>query len=526
MLEAYGLRTTLLEHPALISYPLESRLEVISAEGQTLHHYTCLGHAFSASMDGLEAEVVDVNSGTAADYAAKDVRGKVALINSLATPTAVYDAEQAGTIGQIFVNDDHLHNMIVTTVWGTPTPQSAERMPKTPAVSIIASDGGDLRARMAAGSIRVRIHTQVFKGWQITPIVIGEIDGRTEEFVMLSGHQDSWHYGAMDNGSANATMLEVARLCALHRDEMYRGLRVIFWSGHSHGRYSGSTWYADNHWEELYDRCVAHVNVDSTGARSATYYSTFLAHRELGDFGARIITDHTGQQTHSRRMSRAGDMSFNGVGIPALFMSLSQVPVMAESDIESSLRRLVGGTMPWWWHTSEDTIDKIDPDVLELDTKIYLSAVWHLCHDLLLPMDFRPVVADFQQELRDLQQAASTHFDLHPVMERAVKLAACVEQLALHCAQANDAHDIESLNRQMKSLSRILIPGTYTSTDRFDHDPAWPIPHLPGLQGVRQLAQLQEGCDDYHFLKTQQMRNRNAVMFALGEALTALRNFV
>ena len=90
------------------------------------------------------------------------------------------------------------------------------------------------------------------------------------ETEVFSGHVDSWHYGAMDNGTANATMLEVARLLAQHRDELYRGLRVIFWSGHSHGRYSGSTWYVDNHWEELHDRCVAHVNVDSTGARGAS----------------------------------------------------------------------------------------------------------------------------------------------------------------------------------------------------------------------------------------------------------------
>ena len=36
-LDEYGLRTTLLEHPALVSYPLASSLEIISAEGATRH---------------------------------------------------------------------------------------------------------------------------------------------------------------------------------------------------------------------------------------------------------------------------------------------------------------------------------------------------------------------------------------------------------------------------------------------------------------------------------------------------------
>src|SRR5688500_6613614 len=81
-------------------------------------------------------------------------------------------------------------------------------------------------------------------------------------FVMLTGHLDSWYLGAMDNATANATMLEVARLMAAQRTRLRRGVRVLFWSGHSHGRYSSSAWYADNFFVELDERCVAHVNAD------------------------------------------------------------------------------------------------------------------------------------------------------------------------------------------------------------------------------------------------------------------------
>lgn len=61
----------------------------------------------------------------------------------------------------------------------------------------------------------------------------------------------------MDNGGANATMLEAARLLAERHHEWQRGLRICFWSGHSHGRYSGSAWYADEYWDELDKRCIA-----------------------------------------------------------------------------------------------------------------------------------------------------------------------------------------------------------------------------------------------------------------------------
>ncbi len=526
-LDEYGLRTTLLEHPALISYPLESSLSVVDGGGNVLTEYASLGTAFSTSVDSLEAQVVDLGFGTPADYAAQDVHDKIVLLNGLATPTAVYAAEQAGAIGQIFINDDHLHYMIVTSIWGTPTPESAERIPATPSLSVVEQDGQDLRARIAAGPVHVRIHSHVFMDWQQTPILVGELDGRHgDDFVLFSGHLDSWEVGAMDNGSANATMLEVSRLLAQHPDQLFRGLRVVFWSGHSHGRYSGSTWYADNHWEELHDRCVAHVNIDSTGARGATFYGSFPANLELGPFGEAVVRAHTGQNPQARRMSRAGDMSFNGIGIPALFMSLSQVPFSDDDTDYVSLAfgKLIGGKMPWWWHTSEDTIDKVDPDVLLLDTQIYVSTLWRLCHDPLLPMDFRPVIADIQATLADLAQVAGDRFDLSLTQERASILAERVESLAVDVTAVadDDLATIIDLNRTIMAMSRVLIPITYTAIGPFDQDPAWGSPHVPTLAGVRQLAALDPDGDEYQFLQTRLVRNRNRVNFALREALDLL----
>ena len=43
---------------------------------------------------------------------------------------------------------------------------------------------------------------------------------RTGRSSCISGHHDTWHYGVMDNGAANATMLEVARLTARERRQV------------------------------------------------------------------------------------------------------------------------------------------------------------------------------------------------------------------------------------------------------------------------------------------------------------------
>ena len=37
-------------------------------------------------------------------------------------------------------------------------------------------------------------------------------------FVLFSGHHDTWHYGVRDNGTANATMVELARACAAQQE--------------------------------------------------------------------------------------------------------------------------------------------------------------------------------------------------------------------------------------------------------------------------------------------------------------------
>ncbi|MCB0157922.1 MAG: hypothetical protein KDD83_07310, partial [Caldilineaceae bacterium] len=120
-------------------------------------------------------------------------------------------------------------------------------------------------------------------------------------------------------------------------------------------------------------------------------------------------------------------------------------------------------------------------------------------------------------------------FDLSRAMDRASVLAEAVETLAEQCAAATaaapgDEGEIASpavidLNRTLMALSRILIPVTYTLAGQFDHDPAWGQPHLPGLAGARRLAQLEPGSNDYHFLHTRLVRNRNQVDFALRQAL-------
>jgi Peptidase family M28 len=520
MLKSYGIEVERREIEAYISLPLEGRVHL--PDGGTIEGLT---HAFSTSVEAFEGELVDVGDGRPADYARANAAGKIALVNGLPAPGRAWAAQQVGTLGQIFVLMDHLHNMIVTTIWGTPSPETAWRIPAVPCLSVLGAEGQHLRALLARGPVNVRMTTRVRTGWMPIPHLVGELVGRHEDrFLLFSGHVDSWHYGAMDNGTANATMLEVARLLAGRRDALRRGIRFAFWSGHSHGRYAGSAWYADHAWRELHQRCVLHLNVDSTGARGATDYSVLHATEDAQRFAETVVADVTGQRSRGRRFSRAGDQSFWGAGVPSAFMSLSGLPKQ-DTDLSRAMERLVGSAgFPWWWHTKDDTIDKIDPDVLALDTKVYLASALRWLNAPVLPLDHGRAVRGLLAELEALQAAAGARFDLAPAVDAARALVDRLDRAGGVLAGVDartPAAKLDAINRGLMRLSRVLVPLSYTSGDPFIHDLALPIPPLAGLQRVRELAALDPDTDAFKFARAALVRERNRAVHTFDTAASA-----
>jgi hypothetical protein len=321
----------------------------------------------------------------------------------------------------------------------------------------------------------------------------------------------------MDNGTANATMLEVARLLASRREALRRSIRFAFWSGHSHGRYAGSAWYADHAWRDLHARCVVHLNVDSTGARGATDYSSLHTTEDAAAFAESVVADVTGQKGRAKRFSRAGDQSFWGAGVPSAFMSLSGLP-RQDTELSRAMERLVGSAgFPWWWHTKDDTVDKIDAGVLVLDTKVYLASALRWLNAPVLPLDHTRAARALVTELETLQAAAGARFDLSPVLEAAHVLGTRLQEVSARAASAPAALH-EPLNGALMRLSRVLVPLAYTTGDRFTHDLALPIAPLAGLQRARELGALDPHSDAHKFTVAALVRERNRALHALDSA--------
>jgi hypothetical protein len=74
------------------------------------------------------------------------------------------------------------------------------------------------------------------------------------------------------------------------------------------------------------------------------------------------------------------------------------------------------------------------------------------------------------------------------------------------------------INDCLLELARILVPVDYTRGGKYMHDPAIPIPPFPNLKEVRLVSQFSKGSDEYRFLKTQVIRERNKIVDAIRRA--------
>lgn len=500
----YDVRTT--RHDAYISLPGPASLRVTGLPERAI---PCITHSMGLSTppQGFTIELVHAGQGRPEDHERAGTAGRFALVDGRATPQLAVDATRAGVAGLVCISGRLPHEMCCSPVWGSPGESTVAALPRVVLLSVARADGEGLRERCGRGHVEIHATAAVDTRWVKTPIVEGDLaPGHAQAeptFVMLTGHLDSWYLGAMDNGTANATMLEVARLAARHRGELRRGLRVIFWSGHSHGRYSSSAWYADTRFVELDERCVVHVNADSLGAIDADGFGTNTV-PETAALAIEAAARAAGAQLEARRTGRNSDQSFFGIGIPAVLGSVS---------------RQEDGALGWWWHTPEDTLDKIDPARLVRDTKIFVHVAERLLTEPVLPLDYGESAADIRANLEALARAAGDRFDLAPAIGEAARLEKLCRLLTASArTQAGSPARVRAINVCVQQLGRTLIPATYTVAGRHGHDPALDVPFLPRLQGLRRLAGLAPDSDAARLLAVDLIRARTEVTSAVRRA--------
>ena len=461
-----------------------------------------------------------------------DVRGKIVMVDGLVSPQSVVRAATAGAVGVIHLNpSDLLHEMIVSPVWGTPTPADADRLPKIPVVSVRKRDAARLLAAAERGAAAT-LQAEVSTGWRETPLVVAEVKGQSDEFVLLSAHLDAWYSGMSDTGAANVALLEFARLLHGARDRLSRSIRVAWWTGHSTGRYGGSAWYADRFWPDLDQRCVGFVNLDGPGTKGVPLdvVSTW-AWPELMSFvdavarevsGREPVHEYVSEDPGRIRPPRAGDSSFQGIGVPEFSVG---VPELAAGHPDR-LPYVGGSQGAWWWHTRDDTIDKVDVNVMIRDLEWRLASLLGILNARVLPYRISAIANAYTKALGELDDL---RLDLKPLLALARRLRDVAERVERRYVDEPDlvgAEQAVKVNRALLRASHGLNAALYTAAGRFAQDPATPMPLLPSLDGVRELRTMDPRSDRYGFLLTELIRGRNRVEAALGDGLDSLDGLI
>lgn len=446
-----------------------------------------------------------------------DVTGSVVITEGLPLPQKVLDVESLGAAAAIFVNPgERIHEAICTPVWGGPDWQNKDQQPQIPVLAVNRPDGEAL-IDIAKGQPRssARVVTVLEHGLFDCPLPLVEIPAEgaeAEDFVLLHGHLDSWHYGVGDNAVGNGAMVELAARFWEMRSRLRRSIRLAWWPGHSPGRYAGSTWYADAFGVELAEHCVAQVNCDSPGCRWATEFSGMSWTPEMAAFTKQAIHDVTGLDASGERPPRAGDWSFNNLGVSGTLMLSSTMP----DDVRKAKGYYgvggCGGNIEW--HTEADTLEIADKNLLQRDMRVYGAVVWRLAADPLLPMDFRAAVADMQRAAEGYQTVVGDRFDLRAVTEALDALAGKLDSLYERLEEL----PAQTVNGTFKHLSRLLVRLHFAAEEQFRQDPALQVPPLPMLVWAETLAGMPADSIDAWYARNSLVRGRNRAVFELREA--------
>jgi hypothetical protein len=247
---------------------------------------------------------------------------------------------------------------------------------------------------------------------------------------------------------------------------------------------------------------------------------------EAKSFASSAVEQIAGQELTGARLTRAGDQSFWGLGIPSIFMELSEQPLRTDTKTASFIFGPRSGGLGWWWHTREDTLDKVDPSNLVRDSRIYLLIILGLCSSAILPFDYSETAHEIERRLEELQAAGKQLFDLTPLIRRTAKLRDLTVKLKhrIEKSVASENSGItakssaQKIDETLKRLGRLLIPVNYTRAGPFDQDLAVPIPMIPVLDRIADLPKLNSDSDEYRFLTTRLRREANKVNYYLCEA--------
>ena len=182
--------------------------------------------------------------------------------------------------------------------------------------------------------------------------------------------------------------------------------------------------------------------MDSPGVKWADKYDEMMWTAEVNDLCTAAITDASGIVPKRLRPMRAGDYSFNNIGITSFYMLSSNIPAEVKSEKGYYAVGGSGGNSAAW-HNEADVLEYADPDILVRDIKIYAASILRTLNATVYPFDFVPAVDESIDIVKEYQDAAGDGFDLGPVLEELAALKEDVRRFNAAAEKVAETGDIK-----------------------------------------------------------------------------------
>jgi hypothetical protein len=524
-LERCGLEARVDRFPIYQSYPGSAALRVLAPEERSIEALPSC-HIPSTLDEGMTGELIYIGAGGYEDYDGLDVRGTIVLADMTWAPPRPEKARIAlehGAKALVILNwgtpdNPTIQRGAIKGVWGNPTPESFQQIPRIPAINVTKAAGEYLKDLCANGRVEVWFRADASQEWVLAnqPVGVLRASEETDEFVLVGSHLEGWGKTAICNSSGNSMSMELARVLAQHRDKLKRNVIFTYWDGHEISEAAGSTYFVDANWDKLTKHCVAYVDIDNPGITGTSVPNSRSA-PEIKDFLLQIVDEVWGNEGTWKMPYKGGDQSFFGVGVPYISFATGYTP--------EELERLNWAFLSPWLHTEADTLDKVDRELYNRHLQFFATLVLRLCTSEPVPYDLSQPVALLASQLEDLKELASgiEAIDLDGLIGKTGRLRMAIETLPRPVQTGPKARRL--INEATIKASR-EISFLWTEADKYDQDPygysliGQPVPRL--LVPIQRLVALEPGCQDFNLWMTKLVRQRNRVSDAIDRATDRL----
>ncbi|MFR0902464.1 MAG: hypothetical protein ACLSFO_01885 [Anaerovoracaceae bacterium] len=291
-----------------------------------------------------------------------------------------------------------------------------------------------------------------------------------------------------------------------------------FWDGHEIAEEAVPHGTLDNYWGDMTQRCVGYVNIDNLAIKGTTIPGV-EGQPELKEMLMEAIKTVFGEEgVWHRAYKGGGDSSFFGIGVP--------YSSFATEYTEEKLEELNYAFYSPWLHTDDDTVDKIDKELMKKHVEYFICITEKLLNSPVFPYDFEALADDVQQQWNQIMDVAGRAKEmLETVTPKIGQYAAALKDFY------KSGENLSGTQRKLYDKAAVICE-RHTAmfrcySGRYGQDSCCavatenPIPALKKTLDKYNKAEL--GSEDFYLWETMVLRVRNMVFDAVCVPLDVLQ---